>query len=205
MPEYCLYDNDATFGDNFTLFLQRSGVKGIPSGQRLSPEHVSSLERYHKEFDRFRRTDKAWRRNTPRFLARWNSGKDVAGATRAEAIFGLSREASKTLVRSTLLSERKRIAESKIVPDKDRIVVGDRVLVSLPPSDKGEPVGAAADVQAVSESGTSLTVQLHRDGQIRNENVRNVHKIGSMPLEKDVRNMGANTEGLNSIVLYSYG
>ena len=76
--------------------------------------------------------------------------------------------------------------------------------MSLPPSDKGEPVGAAADVQAVSESGTSLTVQLHRDGQIRNENVRNVHKIGGMPLEKDVQNMGANTDGVNSIVLYSY-
>ena len=204
MPEYCLYDNDSTFGDNFTLFLQQSGVKGIPSGQRLSPEHVSSLERYHKEFDRFRRTDKAWRQNMPKFLARWNSGKDVAGATRAESIFGLSREASKTLVRSTLLSERKRIAESRIVPDKDKIIAGDRVLVSLPPSDKGEPVGAAADVQTVSESGSSLTVQLHRDGQIRKENVRNVHKIGSMPLEKDVSNMGMNTEGVDSIVLYSY-
>jgi len=201
--EYLLFDNDSTFGEKLLLFLSNRGIKGIPSSKRLSPEHIACLERYHGEFDRFRRTARDWRLKTPEFLFRWNSGRDLAGVARAESIFGISREKSKTLVQNTLLEKRAAKSESQKTK-REPLSEGHRVIVQQPAPHKGAPTGAAATVIRSSKNGTSVSVKMHRDGEERLEDIRNIHRIGDVNLEKDPLIIGESVKQIGAVALYPY-
>ena len=199
-PATVVFDGDSTFSSQLVAFLQKNGMKAVHSSKRLDPELIAPLERYHAEFDRFRRVTPKWY-DTDRmsdWLKRWNSSMDpISGFARCETLYGLSREQSIELLHEKIRDKRKvtSVAENPFQ-------IGDRIVVTEPASHKGELNGSGATVTAIGKA--SVDVKMHKDGTTRKESIRNIRKVGNLPLEESDEVTGKTELKTGSIVLYKW-